>query len=191
MVNTKPFHRNGRRWRPFQGENVEATLYFQLYVDGFRTWLPRSGNVVGVYMALSQLPLEKLNQTENMNLVSLIPAGVYVMKVLKVISDDIQKLQAGVLDVWFADLSSIQKGRWVKIQPILSFLKGDTPQPASYTSTTGPSGKHFCHGCCANTENFFEKGVLLKQRRSAALSRRIQHLFRQSKSDAASNQIRK
>jgi len=84
------------------------------------------------------------------------------------LTNSIQKLQAGALDVWFADLSSIQKGRWVKIQPILSFLKGDTPQPASYTSTTGPSGKHFCHGCCANTENFFEKGVLLKQRRSVA-----------------------
>ena len=60
-INKAPFLNNYRRWRPFDMEHGDGILHFQLYVDGFRTWLSRSGNVTAIYLALSQLPVEELN----------------------------------------------------------------------------------------------------------------------------------
>ena len=79
---------NYHRWQPFDINNT-IPIYFHLYADGFRTWMSRSGHVVGIYMSLSQLPIDQLNYAENIKLVALVPAGIKTMDVFRVISEDI------------------------------------------------------------------------------------------------------
>jgi hypothetical protein len=64
LVNVRPFEHNYKRWQPInQNSDAPLPLHFQLYADGFRTWLSRSGHVVAVYMSLSQLPIDVNRKT--------------------------------------------------------------------------------------------------------------------------------
>jgi len=156
LIDIRPFETNYRRWQPFDINNT-IPIYFHLYADGFRTWMSRSGHVVGIYMSLSQLPIDQLNYAENIKLVALVPVGIKTMDVFRVISEDISQMQRRPIPLW-------NNGRKLLVQPVLAFLKGDTPQRAIFTSTCGPSGFHFCHGCNANTEKFCDRVVLAENR---------------------------
>jgi hypothetical protein len=190
QINMQPFEANYKRWRPFDGVNADAMVYFQIYVDGFRTWLSRSGNVTGIYMSLCQLPIEMLNRSENVNLVSLVPAGVDVMEVLRVVSDDISRLHSTPVKLWLADPINGLNGRWIRIQPVFAFLKGDTPQRAVYTSTSGSTGSQLCHACNSSASTFIDAFKLTQQRRSMAQWRRVKSLIGACKTSRQVNNIR-
>jgi hypothetical protein len=189
-INTKPFESNYKRWRPFDTGKIDAPLFFQIYADGFSTWLSRSGSVVAIYLSLSQLPVENINQSENINLVALVPAGVDIMDVFRVISHDIASLQSRPSRYWVAKPALNRVGQNLTLQPIFSFLKGDTPQRAIYTSTAGSSGRHFCHGCNATGESFLDPLVLTDERRSAAQWKRVRRMLGECKTNAELGQIR-
>ena len=99
------------------------------------------------------------------------------MDVLRIVSADVQALQSKPMLTWLAQTSGLSSGRMVKIQPVLSFLKGDTPQRAFYTSTTGPAGKRFCHACTAGNHNFNDRIALVQNRRSLSQWHRVETMM--------------
>jgi hypothetical protein len=60
-----------------------------------------------------------------------------MMDIFQILTDDIEKMHQKPMDVWLANTAERPMGRKVRIQPILAFLKGDTPQRAIFTSTSG------------------------------------------------------
>ena len=126
-----------------------------------------------------------------MHLVALVPAGVDVMDVLKHVSADIDELHANPILVWLAKRTDISPGRLVKVQPVLSFLKGDTPQRAYCTSTAGPTGKRFCHGCTATVLTSYDRLILAQQRRSLSQMRRVKSMIEGCETANEITQLRK
>ena len=190
-INLQPFEANYTRWRPFDVDQADALLHFQINADGFRTWLSRAGNVTGTYLSLSQLPVEMLNKSENVNLVSLVPAGVDMMEVLRVVADDITRMHSGPVKLWLADQTNGQFGRWVGVQPVFAFLKGDTPQRTIYTSTSGSTGYQLCHACNANPCTFFDAYALTQQRRTKTQWCRVKCMIADCNSNQQINDLRK
>jgi hypothetical protein len=90
-------------------------------------------------------------------------------------------MQREPMDVWIANTKDRPTGRRAQIHPILAFLKGDTPQRAIYTSTCGPSGFRFCHGCNCSSVDFHDPGVLTGDRRSLSLMSRVKEAMQGSR----------
>jgi hypothetical protein len=175
-INICPFlHSYSQRYVFPDNVDLSLLLMMSLYVDGFRTWVSRSGNVTAVYMSLSQMPLHHLNKAANVHLISLIPSGGDEAAVLRMVSRDIDEMaRNGLQNVWIANGPNREDGSRKNIHVILAFVKGDTPQRASYTNTVGASGNRPCHSCAAGKDSIADPQEILTKRRSKVQFERIQ-----------------
>jgi len=104
-INIFPFINSYNRFYAFpEIRNNTPLLMLSLYMDGFCTWVTRSGNVTAIYMSLAQLSLYQLNKAVNVHLISLILNGADEAVVLNLISTDINKMVRNDLqNVWIAN----------------------------------------------------------------------------------------
>jgi hypothetical protein len=188
IINPLPFLHNYAQYYESSGSSDHSpVIMISLYVDGFRTWVSRSGNVTAVYMSLPQLSLDHLNKTTNVHLIALIPSGVDEDDVLRVVSEDINDMVLnGLQNVWIATGPNRDDGYSQKLRVLLAFIKGDTPQRASYTSTVGASGNRSCHACEADKENITDPNIVHFKRRTYVQFDRLRSEYLQSSNSKSS-----
>jgi hypothetical protein len=143
-------------------------------------------------MSLPQLPLDCLNKEANIHLVSLIPSGVDEADVMEIISTDIkQMVRCGLNNAWIASGPQLADGYRSDIRVLLAFLKGDTPQRASYTCTVGASGWRPCHACESERSSITDSQTISFRRRSSKQFERIQEEYQKAKSSKDPHDMRK